>query len=90
MGLLPSRDRAQASDFNAALHEHAQHLRRKQAALEMRAAFESSQGQDADGAVEGAGGRRFQTDFSLKEGETLTLKLANVSPTVLSESACTA
>eukprot|EP00891_Asterochloris_glomerata_P004843 jgi/Astpho2/4843/Aster-05779 len=74
---LPSRDRAQASDFNAALHEHAQHLRRKQEALEMRAAFESSQGQDTDGTVEGAGGRKFQTNFSLKEGETLTLKLAN-------------
>ena len=50
----------------------------------MRAAFESSQGQDTDGSIEGAGGRRFQTDFSLKDGETLTLKLANVSPAVLS------
>ncbi len=56
----------------------------------MRAAFESSQGQDTDGTVEGAGGRKFQTNFSLKEGETLTLKLANVSSAVLSESACTA
>ena len=56
----------------------------------MRAAFESSQGQDADGTIEGAGGRSFQTDFSLKEGETLTLKLANVSPVTLSVSACTA
>ena len=68
------RERTQASDFNAALYEHTQYLRRKKEALEMRAVYESS----AESA-EGAAGAS-QSDFSLKPGETITLKLAKVSP----------
>ncbi|KAL0055203.1 hypothetical protein WJX82_008776 [Trebouxia sp. C0006] len=65
-----SRERTEASDFNAALYEHTQYLRRKKEALEMREAYEST----ADEA--GSLASSSQSSFSLKPGETITLKLA--------------
>lgn len=69
------RERTEASDFNAALYEHTQYLRRKKEALEMRAAYESS-AESAEGAASTS-----QSDFSLKPGETITLKLAKAKLT---------
>lgn len=67
------RERTEASDFNAALYEHTQYLRRKKEALEMREVYEST----ADES--GASASTSQSDLSLKPGETITLKLAKVS-----------
>ncbi|DBA88742.1 TPA: hypothetical protein ACH3X1_004162 [Trebouxia sp. C0004] len=64
------RERTEASDFNAALYEHTQYLRRKKEALEMREAYEST----ADET--GSSASLSQSSFSLKPGETITLKLA--------------
>lgn len=71
------RERSEASDFNAALFEHAQYLRRKKAAAEMREAYTAN--------AEGGNGvaSTSQTDMSLKPGETITLKLAKVRYTSL-------
>ena len=66
------RERTEASDFNAALYEHTQYLRRKKEALEMREAYEST----ADEA--GSLASSSQSSFSLKPGATITLKLAKV------------
>ena len=46
----------------------------------MREAFEgTAEEQSQDGSAEASAGKRYQRDFSLKEGETMRLKLANVS-----------
>ena len=68
------RARTEASDFNAALYEHAQYLRRKKEAQERRQAYESTAGHDELGASSSS-----QSELSLKPGETITLKLAKVS-----------
>ena len=73
-GLPLCRERTQASDFNAALHEHTQYLRRKKEAQENRQAYEST----ADDGESGASSSS-QSELSLKPGETITLKLAKVS-----------
>ncbi|DBA88741.1 TPA: hypothetical protein ACH3X1_004162 [Trebouxia sp. C0004] len=54
----------------SALYEHTQYLRRKKEALEMREAYEST----ADET--GSSASLSQSSFSLKPGETITLKLA--------------
>ena len=69
---LVCRERTEASDFNAALYEHTQYLRRTKEALEMREAYEST----ADET--GSSPSSSQSGFSLKPGETITLKLAKV------------
>ena len=68
------REREQASNFNTALYEHTQYLRRKKEAAEMRQAYESSASSDADDAASTTP----QQDLSLKPGQTLKLKLSNV------------
>ena len=72
--LPPFKERTQASDFNAALHEHAQYMRRKKEAQENRQAYEST----ADDGESG-GSSSSQSELSLKPGETITLKLGKVS-----------
>ena len=67
------RERTEASNFNAALSEHVQYLRRKKEAIERRQAYEST----ADDSE--AAGASTQSELSLKPGETITLKLAKVS-----------
>jgi len=69
---LICRERTEASDFNAALYEHTQYLRRKKEALEMREAYESTADETGSSASSS------QSGFSLKPGETITLKLAKV------------
>lgn len=68
------RERTQASDFNAALHEHTQYLRRKKEAQENREAYESTANDGESGASSSS-----QSELSLKPGETITLKLAKVN-----------
>lgn len=75
--LFCCRERTEASDFNAALYEHTQYLRRKKEAQERREAYESTN--DDGEATAGSS----QSDLSLKPGETITLKLAKVSHTDL-------
>ncbi|KAK9805274.1 hypothetical protein WJX72_010397 [[Myrmecia] bisecta] len=67
------RERTQASDFNAALHEHLQYLRRKREAEEMREAF-TAPDSESDGVATSS-----LKDLSLKAGETITLRLANAT-----------
>ena len=69
-GQILCRERTDASDFNAALYEHTQYLRRKKEASEMREAYTASV-EDSNGTASTS-----QTDMSLKPGETITLKLA--------------
>ena len=64
------RERTQASDFNAALHDHQQYLRRQKEAEERRAAYEG--GPEASTA----GSFTPQQDLALKPGETIRLRLA--------------
>ena len=68
------RERTEASDFNAALSEHTQYLRRRKEAHQRRQAYESTAGGDELGASSSS-----QSELSLKPGETITLKLAKVS-----------
>ncbi len=74
---LNCREREQASNFNTALYEHTQYLRRKAEAFEMRQAYESADANVAD--TEFALPRQ---DLSLKPGQTLKLKLSNVRATM--------
>ena len=69
------RERTQASDFNAALYEHTQYLRRKKEAQERRQAYESAAGDNELGASSSSSS---QSELSLKPGETIILKLAKV------------
>ncbi|KAL8151105.1 hypothetical protein V2J09_020913 [Rumex salicifolius] len=55
------RERPQAYDFQAALHDHMKYLDKKQTAEEMEQQFQSSS----------------SVDYSLKDGETLVLHLKN-------------
>lgn len=64
------RERTEASNFNAALSEHTQYLRRKKEATERRQAYESTT-DDSEAARASP-----QSELSLKPGETITLKLA--------------
>lgn len=64
------RERTEASDFNAALHEHTQYLRRKKEALQMRETYNSTADEP------GSSDSDSQSELSLKPGETITLKLA--------------
>ena len=61
------RERTQASDFNAALHDHAQYLQRQKQAEERRAAYEAEAEASPSGAV--------SQNLSLKPGETIRIKL---------------
>ena len=61
------RERTQASDFNAALHDHAQYLQRQKQAEERRAAYEAEAETSPSGAV--------SQDLSLKPGETIRVRL---------------
>ena len=73
--LFLCREREQASNFNTALYEHGQYLRRKKEAAEMRQAYESP----ASSSAEDAAPAFPRQDLSLKPGQTLKLKLSNVS-----------
>ncbi|BAD61235.1 unknown protein [Oryza sativa Japonica Group] len=59
---LGFRERPQAYDFQAALHDHMKYLNKKKTAEEMVQHYEKSS----------------SVDYSLKEGETLVLQLKNV------------
>ena len=88
---LGFRERGDASDFNAALFEHVQHLQRKGQAGEMRAAHEAQQRrrqqqqqqqQQHDGGSDGmeaafapAPDASPPTDLSLKPGERMHLRI---------------
>ena len=67
------RERTEASDFNAALYEHTQYLRRKKEAQQRRQAYESTADDNELGASSSS-----QSELSLKPGETITLKLGKV------------
>jgi len=58
---LGFRERPQAYDFQAALYDHVKYLNKKQAAEEMEQQYQT----------------RSSVDYSLKEGQTLKLKLKN-------------
>lgn len=78
---LGFRERAHASDFNAALHEHQQYVRRKRLAEAQRAAFEERErlaGEDGSDAGVAASPAALApaVDRSLKPGERLTLRIA--------------
>lgn len=74
----------QASDFNAALHEHLRFLQRMRQAAQQTAAYEeaarrrASLDQPGSASGESDGSQLPQTDFALKPGETITLKLGKV------------
>ena len=78
----------QASDFNASLHEHLRYLQRMRQAAQQSAAYEeaarrrSSLDKPSTAGDEGQGTQLPQTDFSLKPGETITLKFGKVSSRV--------
>jgi hypothetical protein len=64
------RDRSHATDFTAALSDHMGYLRRQQEARQMQEAYRAAQ--------DGQQGPNLPTlDFSLKPGETVSLKLAD-------------
>ena len=64
------RERSHATDFNAALSDHMGYLRRQLEARQMQEAFRAAQ--------DGQQGPNLPTlDFSLKPGETVSLKLAD-------------
>lgn len=66
---LSCRERAHASDFTAALSDYQQYLRRSEEAAAMQQAFAKAEA--------GHHGPNLPTlDFSLKPGETVSLKLA--------------
>ncbi|CAI0396370.1 unnamed protein product [Linum tenue] len=60
---LGFRERTEAYDFQAALHDHMKYLDKKKTAEEMEQHFQHTSG----------------LDYSLKEGETLVLQIKNVS-----------
>lgn len=84
---LGFRDRSDASDFNAALDDHLQHLRRKKAADAMRQQYyqarqarverRSSGGGSCsdDGGGCGLGEVPYASDLALKPGETINVAL---------------
>ncbi|XP_010553002.1 PREDICTED: uncharacterized protein At1g03900 [Tarenaya hassleriana] len=60
---LGFRERTEAYDFQAALHDHMKYLNKKKTAEEMEQQFQSTS----------------SVDYSLKEGETIVLQLKNTS-----------
>ncbi|CAK9133257.1 unnamed protein product [Ilex paraguariensis] len=60
---LGFRERPQAYDFQAALHDHMKYLNKKKTAEEMEQQYQKTS----------------SVDYSLKEGETLVLKIKNKS-----------
>jgi hypothetical protein len=67
---MKRRERSHATDFMAALSDHMGYLRRLQEARQMQEAFRAVR--------EGQQGPNLPTlDFSLKPGETVSLKLAD-------------
>ncbi|CAN1229896.1 Uncharacterized protein At1g03900 [Linum perenne] len=64
------RERTEAYDFQAALHDHMKYLDKKKTAEEMEQHFQHTSGHD----------------YSLKEGETLVLQIKNVSSKLASSS----
>ncbi|PRW58154.1 Adaptin ear-binding coat-associated 2 [Chlorella sorokiniana] len=72
------RERSEASDFNAALHEFLQYIKRKRAAEAMRHAYEErlqSQASAGSESSEAASPLAPLPDLSIKEGETLRLRI---------------
>ncbi|PSC68868.1 Adaptin ear-binding coat-associated 2 [Micractinium conductrix] len=72
------RERNEASDFNAALYEFLQYIKRKRTAEAMRAAYEERAQSAAPACSSGDGGGAAapQADYSIKEGETLKLSIS--------------
>lgn len=70
---LGFRERAEASDFNAALAEHQAYVERKCAAAAMRQAFDDAYKEDGEEATPRPAAPH--QDYSLRPGEKLTLKL---------------
>ena len=84
---LGLRNREEASDFNAALVEHAQYTERKHAAAAMHEAYATARREAAaDGSSDGAasdgstGPPHPHADLALKPGETVTLQLNAQAP----------
>ncbi|KAI7835318.1 hypothetical protein COHA_004710 [Chlorella ohadii] len=72
------RERSEASDFNAALHEFLQYIKRKRTAEAMRHAYEErlqSQASAGSESSEAASPLAPLPDLSIKEGETLRLRI---------------
>ena len=63
------RERSDASDFNASLHDHQQYLSRTKIAAEMQQRY-------AQVAEDREGSNLERSDLSLKEGQTMTLKVS--------------
>lgn len=73
---LGFRDRTESSDFNAALIEHQQYIERKNAAAEMRKAYEEAQTSGSDtstATAESAARHSPHVDLGLKQPVTLKL-----------------
>ncbi|KAG7634901.1 NECAP PHear domain [Arabidopsis suecica] len=64
---LGFRERTEAYDFQAALHDHMKYLNKKKTAEEMEQHYQNTS----------------SVDYSLKEGETIVLQLKNVRFTVI-------
>lgn len=76
-GFFASRAREQASDFNAALADHLQALRRAKEAERMRQQYEAAAKERTAGSTSSSS--QSSSQFSLKPGETLTINLKPVS-----------
>ena len=67
------RERGQASDFNAALDDHLQYLRRQKEAARMKAEYDA--GASASDAEAGSSSGGPSGDLALKPGETIKVAL---------------
>lgn len=67
------RERGQASDFNAALDDHLQYLRRQKDAARMKAEYDA--GASASDAEAGSSNGGPSRDLALKPGETIKVAL---------------
>ena len=67
------RERGQASDFNAALDDHLQYLRRQKDAARMKAEYDA--GASASDAEAGSSSGGPSGDLALKPGETIKVAL---------------
>ncbi|KAL4430811.1 hypothetical protein ABPG75_006067 [Micractinium tetrahymenae] len=72
------RERNEASDFNAALHEFLQYIKRKRTAEAMRNAYEErlQAAAASEGSAQSTGELPPAVDYSLREAESLTLKIS--------------
>lgn len=76
----------QASDFNATLHEHLRFLERMKQAAKQTAAYEAAAARRSSEGIGSAGASASaaddanlpQTDFALKPGETIKLRMGKV------------